>query len=92
MARAEEIIQEMKRRKWKWIGHVFRRDKIKAVLRRSVDQPNGGRRRRCHPKTTWRRMVELDRNAAEWNTWNPARHVAADRTKWSKDVRALPCA
>ena len=48
-----------------------------------------GRRKRGRPKTTWRRMVEKERNSAGWKTWSAVHHAAADRAQWKRDVQAL---
>ena len=88
MAGAEKISQEVRRRRWCWIGHVLRKNKNDDCAVALGWAPEG-RRKRGRPKTTWRRMVEAERNGAGWMTWNSARHAAADRTKWKTDVQAL---
>ena len=32
-----------------------------------------GRRKRGRPKTAWRRMVKVEKNGANWSSWNTAR-------------------
>ena len=88
MAEAEKISEEVRRRRWNWIGHVLRKEKTDDCAVALGWTPEG-RRKRGRPKTTWRRMVELERNSAGWNTWNSARHAAANRPQWRNDVRAL---
>ena len=48
-----------------------------------------GRRAKGRPKTTWRRTVEIERNKAEWKSWEVARAVAHDRKCWSGRVETL---
>ncbi|KAL7831358.1 hypothetical protein SRHO_G00308610 [Serrasalmus rhombeus] len=88
MAGAEKISEEVRRRRWNWIGHVLRRDRNDDCAVALEWTPEGSRKR-GRPKTTWRRMVEAERNGAGWSTWNSARRAAADRTKWRSDVQAL---
>jgi hypothetical protein len=38
-------------------------------------------------KTTWQRMVEVERNRVGWMTWNSARHGAADRHQWKMEEK-----
>jgi hypothetical protein len=88
MAGTERISEEVRRRRWNWIGHVLRKDRTDDCAVALGWTPEG-RRKRGRPKTTWRRMVELERNGAGWNTWNSARRAAADRIQWRNDVQAL---
>lgn len=55
----------------------------------ALDWAPEGRRKRGRPKTTWRRMVQAERNGAEWTSWAPVRRAAANRQGWRNDVRAL---
>ncbi|XP_071839518.1 uncharacterized protein [Apostichopus japonicus] len=88
MAGAEKISEEVRRRRWKWIGHVVRKDQNDDCAVALGWTPEG-RRKRGRPKTTWRRMVEAERNCAGWSTWNSACQAAANRTQWRIDVRDL---
>ena len=42
-------------------------------------------------KTTWRRMVEDDRQAAGWQSWATVRAPAANRSGLKENVKALMC-
>ena len=61
MAGTERISEEVRRRRWNWIGHVLRKDRTDDCAVALGWTPEG-RRKRGRPKTTWRRMVELERN------------------------------
>jgi len=50
-----------------------------------------GRRKRGRPKTTWRRMVEVERNHAGWSSWNTARRAASDRKPMERECQRLMC-
>ena len=48
-----------------------------------------GKRKVGRPKTTWRSTIENERRILGWNSWNEARRVAADRTRWRRFTSAL---
>ena len=88
MAEVNNISEEVRRRRWKWIGHVLRKDR-KDNCAVALEWTPEGRRRRGRPKTTWRRMVEAERKRAGWDSWGPVRRAAANREGWKNDVAAL---
>ena len=88
MAEVQKISAEVRRRRWNWIGHILRKDPHDDCAVALGWTPEG-RRKRGRPKTTWRRMVEAERNGAGWRTWTSARRAAADRQRWRTDVQAL---
>lgn len=88
MAEAENISCEVRRRRWNWIGHVLRKDPTDDCAVALGWTPEG-RRKRSQPKTTWRRMVEVERNNAGCSSWNAARRAASDRHIWKDNVQAL---
>jgi len=88
IAGMEKISDEIRRRRWNWIGHLLRRERNDDCVVALGWTPEG-RRNRGRPKTTWRRMVENERNKAGWKTWNAVRHSATDREQWRRDVTDL---
>ena len=83
----DNIVDEVKRRRWRWLGHVLRMAKTRhphAALRWAPP----GKRRRGRPLGTWRRTVE-DEMKAEGKTWNELRWLAQDRVGWRRLVGAL---
>ncbi|XP_041367019.1 snake venom metalloproteinase BaP1-like [Gigantopelta aegis] len=46
-------------RRWKWIGHVLRKDDT-SITRTAVRWTPEGKRKRGRPKTTWRPTVEIE--------------------------------
>ena len=83
-----QITEEIKRRRWRWIGHVLRRepsDLERVVL---TWHPQG-RRGIGRPRKTWRRMVETERQAAGWRTWGEVAAAARDRENWRTIVERL---
>ena len=66
------LSQEIKRRRWRWIGHVCRMypDSITRVAMRWTPP---GKRKRGRPKETWRRPVEKKMKETGW-TWGQVQH------------------
>lgn len=82
------ISQEVKRRRWNWIGHVLRKPNDHHCTIALTWRPEG-KRKVGRPKTTWRRTVERERKQGGWKTWNEARESARARDKWKQSVMAL---
>ena len=56
----DPISETLKVRRWRWIGHVLRREKDNNC-RVALTWPPEGRRKRGRPKITWRRTIEAER-------------------------------
>ena len=84
MAGADPIGEEVRRKRWCWIGHF-----VKKEVNNDCAVALGWKRNRGRPKTTWRRTVEKERDRQAWNTWAIAREAANNRQQWREDVRAL---
>ena len=83
----ECIRNEIRRRRFRWLGHVLRMqpDSIPRVALRWTPQ---GRRNRGRPKNTWRRTMtkELETFGLTFDT---AVRVAKNKLKWREMVKAL---
>ena len=66
-AEIKSLSNEIKRRRWKMIGHVLRQDRNSNTNIALSWEPEG-RRKRGRPKTTWRRTVERERDDAGWRS------------------------
>ena len=77
---------EVKRQKWKMIGHILRQDRNNHSNIAMTWAPEG-KRKKGRPKTTWRHTVEKERREAGWSSWEEAR--VTDRNKWRNSVEAL---
>ena len=64
----EEITQQIKRRRWKLIGHVLRKS-ASDNTRIALTWASEGRRKRGRPKETWRRTVEKERGELGFKGW-----------------------
>ena len=88
IANTGKVSDEVRRRRWAWIGHILRKDPGNDCAVALGWTPEG-KRGRGRPKTTWRRMVEKERDSEGWHSWERARRVAQDREKWRDHVQAL---
>ena len=73
----EDINLEIRKRKFRWIGHTLRKEDgeiPKAVL---LWNPQGNRKR-GRPRNRWIRSVIKEAG----RSWNELRFLAADRRKW----------
>ena len=78
------LSKEVKRRRWKMIGHILRKDQ-KGDCNIAMTWAPEGKRKRGRPKTTWRRTVEKVRKDAGWRSWEEA----TNSEKWRTSVGAL---
>ena len=81
IAGLEKVSTQIRKRRWKYIGHVLRKspdDHQRIALRWTPD----GRRKRGRPKETWRRTVERERDLLGLRSWEAAAAVAKDRDRW----------
>ena len=81
------LSMEIKRRRWRWIGHVSRMEES-AIPRVALRWTPIGRRPRGRPKETWRRSVEKEMRTENWS-WGQVQTWAKDRIHWRTLVTAL---
>ena len=74
----EEITQQMKRRRWKMIGHVLRKC-INENTRIALTWTPEGRLKNGRPRETWRRTVDRKRGELGFKDWTKAGSCAKDR-------------
>ena len=77
----EKISVTIKRRRWKWLGHVLRMENNRHA-KIAISWTPDGRRKRGRPKETWRRTVERERKDLGFSSWTDASKAAAERDKW----------
>jgi hypothetical protein len=87
MAKEKPVIQQMKERKWKWIGHTLRKDSH-AIERQVLNWNHQWQSKRGRPKRTWRRAVEEDIGKVG-KTWKEIRALAQNRIHWRCFVETL---
>jgi hypothetical protein len=82
IAKEKPIIQQIKERKWKWIGHTLKKDS-QAIERQVLDWNPQGQRKRGRPKRTWRRTVEEEIGKVG-ETWKEVGALAQIRSEQHK--------
>ena len=87
ICKQEDIMVDLTRRKWTWIGHVLRKDSG-DVVKESLLWTSEGKRQRGRPRITWRRSAEKELKSMHL-TWSEIRKVAQDRSHWRETVKAL---
>ena len=80
----ETIIMQ---RRWRWIGHVMRREQD-SITRTALHWTPEGKRKRGRPKNTWRRTVEAELKMLH-HSWGSIQKLARDRQEWHSFVAAL---
>ncbi|XP_068738899.1 craniofacial development protein 2-like [Montipora capricornis] len=86
--RINKTSDEIRRRRWNWIGHVLRKDATDNC-RVALGWQLEGKRAVGRPKTTWRRTVENERKSEGWNSWREVKVIAEDRVGCKTRVAAL---
>ena len=66
-ANVERLSEEVRRRRWRFIGHILRKQPDNDCVTTLTWTPEG-KRKRGRPKTTWRRTVEKERSEAGWQS------------------------
>ena len=84
-ARTCTISEQIRRRRWRWIGHVLRMNNQQNP-RIALTWAPEGKRTRGRPKVTWRRTVERERQKMGFATWSEAVTAARDRAGWRRQI------
>ena len=79
--------EEIKRRKWRWIGHTLRKAPT-SITRQALTWNPQGRRKRGRPRNSWRRDLEADSREMGYS-WNEVERLAQDRVRWRAAVDGL---
>ena len=83
----EPIEDEIRKRKWRWIGHTLRKPP-ETIARQALQWTPQGCRKRGRPAQTWKRDLEKEMSSAGL-TWTKMSKKAEDRFKWKEIVRGL---
>jgi hypothetical protein len=78
---------EVKKRKWGWIGHTLRK-KSDEIPRKALEWNPQGKRRPGRPKTTWRRTIQKELEAAGLK-WEEVKIAAPNRQRFRTMSEAL---
>ncbi|VDP35598.1 unnamed protein product [Schistosoma margrebowiei] len=69
--------EEIRKRRWKWIGHTLRKSS-NCITRQALTWNPEGKRKRGRPKNTLRRIIEADMKTMNYN-WTELERIAQDR-------------
>ena len=81
------IVDEVKRRRWSWLGHALRMDKSR-LPHAALKWTPSGKRKRGRPLGIWRRTVDEEMREAG-KTWNELSWLAQDCNVCRRFVGAL---
>ena len=87
MSNQQPIDIQIRRRKWRWIGHTLRKA-TSNTTKMALEWNPQGKRKRGRPKQSWRRSVMAELKSSEM-TWGEAKIAARDRRRWKNAVEAL---
>jgi len=73
----QSIENQIKGRKWNWIGHTLRKE-TGEIEKTALDWNPRGYRRRGRPKRTWRRTIEDGVRCTR--SWKEVKGIAEDRS------------
>ena len=77
VSREKDINVEIRKRKFRWIGHTLRKEDGE-IPKSSLFRNPQGNRKGGRPRNSWRRSV----NKEAGRSWNELRFLATDRRKW----------
>ena len=79
----EDINLEIRKRKFRWIGHTLRKEDGE-IPKAALHWNPQGKRKRGRPKNSWRSVIK-----EAGRSWNELRFLAADRQKWKRPIDNL---
>ena len=82
-----DINIEIRKRRWRWLGHVLRMDASRHT-KTAIKWTPAGKRKKGRPKGTWRRTIDQEMKCIN-QTWNGLGRLAQDRCDWREAVEAL---
>ena len=83
----DRIKIQIRRKEWKWIGHMLRKPH-NSVTKQALFWNPQGKRNRGRPKNNWRRSAEQELRQIGLR-WAQIEHQAQDREQWKKTVNEL---
>ena len=87
MTKQLPIENEIKKRKWRWIGHTLRKPP-NTITRQAITWNPPGKRRRGRPRNTWQRDTEKETKEMGY-TRREMEKMATDRKRWRSLVDGL---
>jgi len=85
----EPVLDQLRRRKWNWIGHTLRRSDD-SIAKQVLQWTPQGHRERGRPRNTWKRDLEREMwTAGSRFSWRKMETAAQDRAGWRRVVCGL---
>jgi hypothetical protein len=81
------VVLQIKKRKWRWIGHILRKNDGR-IEEQALDWNLQGVKRRERPKQTWKRTV-VETAAKCCKTWSEVKRLVKNRVRWRCFTDAL---
>ncbi|VDO50251.1 unnamed protein product [Schistosoma margrebowiei] len=81
------VEEEIRKRRWKWIGHTLRKSS-NYITRQTLTWNPEGKRKRGRPKNTLHRIIEADMKTINYD-WTELERIAQDRVGWRMLVSGL---
>ena len=83
----QTVEQQLKKRRWRWIGHTLRKP-TGSISHSCLKWNPQGHRSRGRPRITWRREVEAEMGRVK-KGWGDLKTLAGDRSEWRSFVDGL---
>jgi hypothetical protein len=87
ITKQEPIDIQIKKRKWRWIGHTLRKP-AGATQKDALDLNPQGAIRRRRPRKTWRKTIEEEIREMG-KTWSEVKALSNQRKRWRSFTEAL---
>jgi len=85
----KSVLEQLRRRKWNWIGHTLRRSYV-SIAKQVLQWTPQGHRGRGRPSNTWKRDLEREMwTAGSRFSWKKMETAAQDRAGWRRVVCGL---
>jgi hypothetical protein len=78
---------EIRRRRWRWIGHTLRKP-ASNITRQALRWNPQGKRKRGRPRNSWRRDLDAECQTMG-QTWGQLERTAQNRDAWRALVNGL---
>ena len=88
-ANVERLSEEVRRRRWRFIGHILSQQPDNDCVTALTWTPGGKRKGAGQKQPGTQRTVEKERSKVGWQSWREVRTAAQDRNRWKADVEAL---
>ena len=90
LTKSISIKDEIRMKRWRWLGHVIRLGTLKSPKMALHWKPEKRRRTRRRPKKTWRKTILEDLEDLEME-WEQMEERVQDRTAWRMFLSSALC-